>query len=92
VLLTVPQLLRWAAAGSWVAASTLTAVFGVLWLEPAWNGVPIIGSAVSDWASITRAPFHHQLPLVVLTQLVLFAGLAALLVATLPPVRTTSDR
>lgn len=87
VLLTVPQLLRWATAGSWVAVGTLTALFGVLWLEPAWNGVPVIGSASSHWASLTRAPFHHQLPIAVLTQLVLFAGLTALLLATLPPVR-----
>src|SRR5581483_4491573 len=74
-LLTVPQLLRW--SRSVVGVVTLLALFGALWLDAPWSGVPVLGFlAHSHFVS---------LPPVVGSQLVLFAGLVAGLAATAPP-------
>ncbi|HZQ02861.1 MAG TPA: hypothetical protein VFA88_02450, partial [Gaiellaceae bacterium] len=76
VLMTVPLLLRWARERRAVAAVTLLALFGSLWLDAPWSGVPVLG-----WLAHSHVV---SLPPVVLAQLVLFLGLVAGLVATAP--------
>jgi hypothetical protein len=82
-LMTVPQLTRWAGERSVLAAATLVGLFGALWLDTAWSGVPAIGAALHGWERATRTG-GAALPLAAISQLVLFAGLAAGLVATAP--------
>ena len=76
VLMTFPQLLRWARDRSLVGVVTLLALFGAVWLDPAWSGVPALA-----WLAHSHVV---ALPPVVLSQLVLFLGLVAGLVATAP--------
>jgi hypothetical protein len=83
VLMTVPQLLRWASERRWLGVATLAGLFGALWLDVAWAGVPVLGSVLGGWARAT-AVGASELQLAALAQLVLFAGLAAGLVATAP--------
>lgn len=85
VLMTVPQLVRWAGAGRWLAVATVVGLFGALWLDTAWAGVPVVGGALSGWDGLTRAgPPGQPLPLAAISQLVLFAGLVGGLLATAP--------
>lgn len=82
-LMAVPQLTRWAGERSLLATATLVALFGALWLDTAWSGVPVVGAALHGWERATRAG-GVALPLAAISQLALFAGLAAGLVATAP--------
>jgi hypothetical protein len=78
VLLTLPQLLRWSREWRWLGIVTVLALFGTLWLDTPWTGVPVIGS-------LLRASKHvSTLPPAVAAQLVLFAGLLGGLIATAP--------
>jgi len=76
VLMTFPQLLRWTRERRALAAVTLLALFGTVWLDAPWTGVPVLG-----WLAHSHVV---ALPPVVLAQLVLFLGLVAGLVATAP--------
>ncbi len=76
VLMTVPLLLRWSRQRRALAAVTLLALFGTLWLDAPWRGVPLL-----SWLARSHVV---ALPPVVLAQLVLFLGLVAGLVATAP--------
>jgi hypothetical protein len=82
LLLTVPQLLRWAAAGRALAITTLVAVLLTLWLPSEWSNVPIVNDLVRRWNDLTRAG-ADQLPLASPAQLVAFVGLTCLLAAVL---------
>ncbi len=86
LLLTVPQLLRWAGRRRPLALVSLAALLGVLWLDADLTAkVPGLGRALRAWNDgSTFAPFHRPLPLSFLAQLVLFAGLVCCLVATVP--------
>ena len=86
LLLTLPQLLRWARERRAPALVTLGALFGTLWLDANSTArVPGLGAALSAWNRLsTVPPFHKPLPIVVLAQLILFAGLLGCLVATAP--------
>ena len=83
LLLTVPQLLRWARRRGVVALVSLCSLYGVLWLDADLTSrVPALGNALRGWNHATTfAPFDRPLPLSTLAQLVLFAGLVACLVA-----------
>jgi hypothetical protein len=84
-LLTIPQLVRWAAQRKALAVVTLAALFIALWLDTYWPNVPILNRALTSWDRITRfPPFQAALPLAALAQLVLFSGLLACLFATAP--------
>jgi hypothetical protein len=78
VLLTLPQLLRWVSARRWLAVATVLALFGTLWLDTPWTGVPVVGCALAAWKHLST------LPPAVAAQLVLFIGLVGGLVATAP--------
>lgn len=78
VLPTLPQLLRWAGARRWFGIATALALFGTLWLDTPWTGVPVVGAALEAWKHV------WTLPPAVASQLVLFIGLAGGLVATAP--------
>ena len=76
LLLTVPQLLRWARRRGVVALVSLCSLYGVLWLDADLTSrVPALGNALRGWNHATTfAPFDRPLPLSTLAQLVLFAG------------------
>ena len=92
LLLTLPQLLRWAAARRAIAVVTLLALFGALWLDPGWSGVPGVGSVLETWSRATAHLASGQpFPAAVVAQIVLFAGLLSGLVATAPSLRRSLD-
>ena len=85
LLLTVPALLRWARRRGVIAAVTLLALIGTLWLEGPVEYVPGIGWLFRQWNSLTSvAPFHEPLRAVAFAQLILFASLVTFLVALIP--------
>jgi Glycosyltransferase family 87 len=89
VLLTLPQLLRWARERQPVALVSLTAAFGTLWLDPSLTArLPLLGSATRHWNHLTTfAAFDgvdRALSLAVIMQLILFCGLVGCLVAMTP--------
>jgi len=86
LLLTVPQLLRWARARRAPALVALVSLYGVLWLDADLTArVPGLGRALRGWDRLsTVAPFHRPLPLAVVAQLILLAALVGCLVATAP--------
>jgi hypothetical protein len=86
LLLTLPQLLRWARGRSRLAVASLVGLFGTLWLDvDLTSQVPLLGPAVR-WLkhATTLGVFSGSLPPAVLMQLVLFAGLVGCLVAIAP--------
>ena len=84
VLLTVPQLARWAAARRALAIATLLAVFATLWLPTGWpwENVYLVRRAIREWDGVAAAG-GESLPLGALAQVVAFAGLAFLLAAAI---------
>lgn len=82
LLLTIPQLLRWASAGRALPTVTLAGVLLTLWLPSEWTNVPIVGDTIRRWNDLTVAG-GEQLPIAAPAQMVTFVGLACLLVATL---------
>jgi hypothetical protein len=87
LLLTVPQLVRWAAGRRPLAAVTLVALLVVLWFDE-WTSMPGVRLLLNGWSRATAAdPSGQSLPVVVLAQYVLFGALVAWLVATAPPLR-----
>jgi hypothetical protein len=84
-LLTIPQLVRWAAVRRGLAVVTLVALFIALWFDTYWPNIPTLSRALTSWDQITRfPPFQAALPLAALAQFVLFTGLLACLFATAP--------
>jgi hypothetical protein len=83
LLLTLPQLLRWTRERSRLAAVSLAALFGTLWLDAdLTKHVPVLGAAVRGWKhATTLGVFDGTLPAAVLAQFVLFAGLIGCLAA-----------
>jgi hypothetical protein len=86
VLLTIPQLLRWAATKRALVIITTLALFGALWLDLTPPGLDSLKNDIfSPWYHLTSTtPFTEPLPPAVFAQLVLFVGLLAGLVGTLP--------
>jgi hypothetical protein len=86
LLLTLPQLLRWARDRRPLAFVSLTALFGSLWFDAySVRRVPLLGSAMRRWNELsTFAPFDRPLPAAAIMQLILFAGLIGCLACTIP--------
>jgi hypothetical protein len=86
LLLTLPQLFRWARDGQRLAVVSLAALFGTLWFDADLTvDVPLLGSALRHWNKLTTlGVFSGTLPAAVIAQLVLFAGLVGSLVAIIP--------
>jgi len=83
LLLTIPQLVRWATAGRALATATLCGIFVTLWLPNNWQwlNVPVLRDAISQWHEMTVAG-GKPLPIASPAQIVAFIGLACLLAAT----------
>jgi len=84
LLLTIPQLLRWARERRPLALVTLTALFASMWLDYLMtDGIPDLGNWLADWNRLfTFAPYNQPLALAVIAQLILYAGLLGCLVTT----------
>ncbi|HWE82225.1 MAG TPA: glycosyltransferase 87 family protein [Gaiellaceae bacterium] len=82
LLLTVPQLVRWASDRHLLAFVSLPAMIVVLWLNE-WTGMPGV-HVVLDWWNRTTAIGNSSfpLPLVVIAQFVLFVVFLVWLLAT----------
>src|SRR5207249_2693931 len=86
LLLTVPQLLHWARAGQRLAFLTIAALLVTVWLD-VWSTMPAVGSLLIRWRNLTAIGPHGQmLPFAVVSQYVLFATLAAWIIATAPTI------
>ena len=91
LLLTVPQLLRWAREGQPLAFVTLAALFGTTWLD-VWASMPGVHVLLDWWSRATAAGANAQsLPVAVICQLILFGTLVAWLVASAPRARSLGD-
>jgi hypothetical protein len=86
LLLTIPQLLRWTHDRRPLALLALAALLGTLWLDSNMTSqVPLLGSALHSWDELSNfEPFDRPLPIVIIAQLLLFAGLTACLSGLLP--------
>ena len=84
LLLTIPQLARWAWAGRALPIATLCAVFATLWLPSPWSNVPVLDAAIRRWNELTVAD-GSSLPIAAPAQALTFVGLTCLLAATFPP-------
>jgi hypothetical protein len=82
LLLTIPQLVRWALAGRALPIATLIGVLLTLWLPSEWTNVPVLDDAIRKWNEVTLAA-GEPLPIAAPAQLVAFVGLACLLAAAL---------
>jgi hypothetical protein len=90
LLLTVPQLVHWARAGSRFAVLTIGAAIIATWLDE-WTHPPLLGGALAWWNRLTAVgPYAQELQVVVVGQLVLFGALVAWLAATAPWLRRQS--
>jgi hypothetical protein len=83
LLLTIPQLVRWASAGRALAITALCGVLLTLWLPSPWSNVPVLNDLIRDWNDVTLAG-GRELPVVAPAQVAAFIGLTCLLAATLP--------
>lgn len=86
LLMTLPQLVRWARGRSRLALVSIVGLFGTLWLDAYLAaGVPLLGAATRVWKhATTLGVFDGSLPASVIMQLVLFAGLVGCIVAIVP--------
>jgi len=84
LLLTVPQLARWAAARRVLAIATLGGVLVTLWFptEWPWANVPVVEDILRRWNSAVVAG-GEILPPAAPAQVLAFAGLACLLAAAI---------
>jgi hypothetical protein len=82
LLLAIPQLVRWAAAGGGLALATLLGVLVTLWFptEWGWTNLPLLDDVIREWSDVVVAG-GVALPLAAPAQLVAFSGLACLLAA-----------
>lgn len=83
LLLTIPQLVRWASARRALPIATLAGVLLTLWLPSPWSNVPVLDDLIRDWNDLTLAG-GSELPIVAPAQVIAFVGLTCLLTATLP--------
>jgi hypothetical protein len=83
LLLTIPQLARWASARQALPIATLVGVLLALWLPSPWSNVPILNDLIRRWDDLTLAG-GSPLPIAAPAQVVAFIGLTCLLAATLP--------
>jgi hypothetical protein len=84
LLMTVPQLARWAAARSLLAYVTIVALLGTMWLD-GWYDSATVHRILDGWSGWTATgPNAQTLPLSAISQLVLFAMLAGWLASTAP--------
>jgi hypothetical protein len=85
-LLTVPFLVRLAEARVTAAWLTLAGLLGALCLDGFYSWpIETALNTWSRWTQVGGGPFPQPLPLAAIAQLLLFAGLASLLVAVAPP-------
>jgi hypothetical protein len=92
LLLTVPQLVRWARARSWPAVIGIVALLASTWLGTPWGGVPAIYYRIirlQGWISL-HGSFAGRLPLEAIPQFVLCLALVAGVVALVRPTRVAS--
>jgi hypothetical protein len=88
LLLTVPQLARWASAGSKLAYLTIVALLGTTWLDAGPFEWSHLRSLLDGWSSWTATgPQAQTLPLSAISQFVLCTTLVAWLLATAPRVQ-----
>ena len=83
LLLTIPQLVRWASARQALPIATLCGIFLTLWLPSPWSNVPVLDGLIRGWNDLTLAG-GSSLPIAAPAQVVAFIGLTCLLAATLP--------
>ncbi len=83
LLLTVPQLARWASARHALPIVTLSGILLTLWLPSPWSNVPGLNDLIRRWDEMTLAG-GNPLPIAAPAQVIAFIGLACLLAATLP--------
>jgi hypothetical protein len=83
LLLTIPQLARWASARRALPIATLCGVLLTLWLPSPWSNVPVLNALIRRWNNLTLAG-GSELPIAAPAQVIAFIGLTCLLVATLP--------
>ena len=83
VLMTVPQLVRWTRAGSWLAYLTIGAMLATMWLDGYYSW--FIWPWLNDWSGWTSVgPQAMTLPLSAIAQLVLCFGLVSWLIVSAP--------
>ncbi len=90
LLLTVPQLVRWARRLHALATVTLVGVLLTLWLPSPWSDVPVVNDLIRRWDDLTFAG-GGALPFAAPAQLVAFAGLACLLAASFPALEHATE-
>jgi hypothetical protein len=83
LLLTVPQLARWASARHALPIVTLSGILLTLWLPSPWSNVPVLNDLIRRWDEMTFAG-GSPLPIAAPAQVIAFVGLTCLLAATLP--------
>ncbi len=83
LLLTIPQLARWASERHAVPIATLCGILLALWLPSPWSNVPILGELIRRWDDLTLTG-GSPLPIAAPAQVIAFIGLTCLLAATLP--------
>jgi hypothetical protein len=83
LLLTIPQLARWASAGRALPIATLCGILLTLWLPSSWSNVPVLSALIRRWEDVTLAD-GRPLPIAAPVQVIAFIGLTCLLAATLP--------
>jgi Glycosyltransferase family 87 len=83
LLLTIPQLARWASSRQALPIATLVGVLLALWLPSPWSNVPVLNDLIRRWDDMTFAG-GSPLPIAAPAQVIAFIGLTCLLAATLP--------
>jgi hypothetical protein len=83
LLLTIPQLARWALARQALPIATLCGVLLTLWLPSPWSNVPVLNNLIRGWDNLTLAG-GRPLAIAAPAQVIAFIGLTCLLAATLP--------
>ena len=84
LLLTIPQLARWASARrTLLPIATLWGILLTLWLPSPWSNVPVLNALIRGWDILTLAG-SSSLPIAAPAQVIAFIGLSCLLAATLP--------
>ncbi|MGH3135101.1 MAG: hypothetical protein ACRDPV_01230 [Gaiellaceae bacterium] len=83
LLLTIPQLARWASARQALPIATLCGILLTLWLPSPWSNLPVLNNLIRDWNTLTFAG-GSELPIAAPAQVIAFIGLTCLLAATLP--------
>lgn len=91
LLLTIPQLARWASASQALPIATLCGILLTLWLPSPWSNVPVLNALIRDWSDLTVAG-GSELPIAAPAQVVAFIGLTCLLAATSHSLLSSGDR